>query len=171
VTPDDRATHTAAERLHAKAREYRGRFLNLIAVIERNLALLLTEYFCTSDSAKQEFFFDRIACKMSLEEKRTLLMEIGKRDYPTLWQEHTELLKDLQELQTFRNKLAHSVLDVSPAALARPLDHGVGFVQWKKGTPITEEEMDKWCVRANMVNSTLATIKLLFPFKEREADA
>ena len=64
-TPEN---YAAARRLHAQAREYRGRFLNHIAVIERDLALLLTEYFCSSDPATQALFFERVACRMSLEE-------------------------------------------------------------------------------------------------------
>ena len=171
MTRDSNRSYGSAERIHARAREYRGRFLNLVAVIERDIALLLTDYFCTSDPMKQELFFDRVACRMSLEEKRTLLLEIGKRDYPTLWQRHTEFLKDLQELQMFRNKLAHSVVDVSPDALERPIEHGVGFVQWKNGSPVTEQEMDDWCVRANMVCGTLTSIKSLLPYKEHKPDA
>lgn len=156
----------AAERLHARAREYRGRFLNHIAVIERDIALLLTAYFCTTDGLKQELFFDRIACKMSLEEKRKLLTEIIKKDYPNYWKENSDFLKDIQELQIFRNKLAHSILDVSDEALARPLDAGVGFVQWKNAVPIPVDEFDNWCVRAKMVSGTLQDIKRLLPYKE-----
>jgi hypothetical protein len=74
---------------------------------------------------------------------------------------------DLQRLQEFRNKLAHSVVDVSDTALARPFELGVGFVQWKAGEPITEKEFDDWVVRANMVLGTLDEIKMLLPYKER----
>jgi hypothetical protein len=62
------------------------------------------------------------------------------------------------------------VVDVSPAALARPIAQGVGFVQWKDGTPITERELDEWCVRATMVSGTLAGIRTLLPFKETPID-
>lgn len=157
---------TAAQKLHALAREYRGRFLNSVAAIEHDIARLLTEYFCTSDPFKQELFFERIACRQSLEEKRNLLVDIVKNDYPHYWEENGQFLKDLQEIQTFRNRLAHSVLDVSDQALARPLEDGIGFVQWNKGTPITEREFNDWCVRANMVSSMLTEIKMLLPFRE-----
>jgi len=156
----------SAHSLHARARDFRGRFLNHIAVIERDIALILTEYFCTIDPSKQEIFFERIACKMSLEEKRSLLIVIVKRDYPNYWKDHQKFLQDLQQLQEFRNKLAHSVLDVSDEALARPLEDGVGFLEWKKGVPITEQELDEWCARAQMVGSTLAGIKMLLPYKQ-----
>jgi len=141
-------------------------FLNLLAVIERDIALLLTGYFCTEDPLKQELFFDRIACRMSLEQKRILLAEIVKEDYPRYWERNGKFLLDLQQLQELRNKLAHSIVDVSDQALKRPLEEGIGFVQWKGGTPITEQELDQWCARANMLLGTLAEIKSLLPFKE-----
>lgn len=156
----------AAERLHARAREFRGRFLNSIAVIEHDAARLLTDYFCRDDAEKQHLFFERIACRMSLEEKRNLLMAIVKADYPSYWKEHAEFLQDIQQLQVFRNKLAHSIIDVSDEALSRPLESGVGFVQWKGGAPVTERELDDWCVRANMALGTLKELKMLLPFKE-----
>jgi len=162
-----RAKHQTAEQLHERARQFRGRFLNHMAVIERDIAVLLTRYFCTDDSSKQATFFDSIASAMSLNSKRSVLIEIVKKDYPRYWEEHSQFLLDLQRLQEFRNKLAHSVVDVSDAALARPLELGVGFVQWKAGAPITEQEFDDWVVRANMVLGTLDEIKMLLPFKER----
>jgi len=162
-----RAKHRAAEQLHERARQFRGRFLNHMAVIERNIALLLTDYFCRDDATKQAIFFDSIASAMTLNAKRSVLTEIVKKDYPRYWDEHSQFLLDLQRLQEFRNKLAHSIVDVSDAALARPPELGVSFVQWKAGEPITEQEFDDWVVRANMVLGTLDEIKMLLPFKER----
>ena len=58
------------------------------------------------------------------------------------------------------------MIDVSDEALSRPIEEGVGFVQWKKGKPITDREFENLEVRANMVISTLSDIKNLLPFKE-----
>lgn len=161
----------AAEKLHARAREYRGRFLNHIAVIERDIALLLTEYFCTEDVSKRQIFFDQIACRMTLDAKRKILVDIVQKDYPYYWRDNANVLKDLQGLQEFRNKLAHSILDVSEEALARPIEAGVGFVQWKEGAPIPEHEIDQWCARANMVSGVLMDIKSLLPYKQHPLSA
>lgn len=166
MTTDTPENFRAAGRLHARAREFRGEFLNSVAVIEHDIAKLLTDYFCRDDSAKQELFFERIACRMSLEEKRSILVAIVKEDYPSYWEEHASFLNDIQQLQGFRNKLAHSVLDVSDEALSRPIEAGVGFIQWKAGAPVTQSEFDDWCVRANMVLGTLNEIRMLLPFKE-----
>lgn len=157
----------AAEKVHEKARYLRGRFLNSVAVIERDIAAILTEYFCTIDEAKRELFFTKVAENLSLQKKKEILIEIVKMDYPRYWQENKEFLSGLQQIQEFRNKLAHSVLDVSDEALARSLDEGVGFIQWKKAAPVTDEEFQDWEVKANMLHSTLSDIKRLLPFKEK----
>ena len=159
----------AARRIHERARYLRGRFLNSVAVIERDIAVILTEYFCTSDPAKQELFFRHVVTSPSftLRAKKDVLIRIVKNDYPRYWDEHSEVLKDLDEIMAFRNKLAHSVVDVSECALARPLEKGVGFVDWKQGEPITDEQFQEWEVKANMVSTCLVEITRLLPFKER----
>ncbi len=157
----------AAKKLHEKARYLRGRFLNTVAVIERDIAVILTEYFCTEDENKRELFFGKVAEKLSLQKKKEILIDIVKNDYPRYWEENKEILTDLQNIQEFRNKLAHSIIDVSDDALLRPIEEGVGFVQWREGKPITDREFEDLEVRANMVSSTLLDIKRLLPFKER----
>lgn len=157
----------ACEKVHERARYFRGRFLNSVAVIEHDIAAILTAYFCTEDETKRELFFSEIAGGMSLNAKRELLVKIVKRDYPRYWDENGQFLKDLEKIQTLRNKLAHSVVDVSDVALSRANEEGVGFVQWKDGQPITEREFEDWEVKANMALSTLSDIKRLLPFKER----
>ena len=157
----------AAQRLHERAFYLRGRFLNSVAVIERDISVILTDYFCTEDESKRELFFAKVAEKLSLQKKKEILIEIVKADYPRYWEEKKEFLNSLEQIQEFRNKLAHSVLDVSDEALERPLEKGVGFVQWKKGVPVTDEEFQEWEITANMLSSTLLDIKRLLPFKEK----
>ncbi|MCH7418282.1 hypothetical protein [Pseudomonas mosselii] len=160
----------AAHQLHERARYMRGRFLNAVAVIERDIAVILTEYFCTRDENKRELFFVKVAEKLSLQNKKEILTGIVKADYPRYWEENKDFLNSLHQIQEFRNKLAHSVLDISDEALARPLEEGIGFVQWKKGTPVTTAEFQELEVKANMLSSKLSDIKRLLPFKEIPID-
>jgi hypothetical protein len=157
----------AARKIHEKARYLRGRFLNSTAAIERDIAVVLTEYFCTEDEFKKDLFFNKVAGKFSLNKKKEILIDIVKNDYPRYWEEHKQFLIDLQSIQEFRNKLAHSIVDVSDDALGRPIEEGVGFVQWKKGEPVTDKEFEDWEVRASMVSSVLSDIKRLLPFREK----
>lgn len=57
----------AAKTLHEKVRQMRGRFLNHVAVIEREIAVIPTEYFCTEDDQKRQLFFERVAERLSLQ--------------------------------------------------------------------------------------------------------
>lgn len=164
---------TTCMKIHEKARHLRGRFLNSVAVIERELALILTDYFCTSDEEKRKLFFINVvnAHFFSLNVKRDVLIRIVKQDYPRYWDQNGQFLKDLKEIMEFRNKLAHSIVDVSEKALSRSIEHGIGFVEWKEGEPVTDEEFEGWEVRANMILSTLSDIKRLLPYKEHPLPA
>src|SRR5262245_32793458 len=159
----------AVERIHEQARYVRGRFLNFVAVIERDIALLLTDYFCTSDPTKREIFFKHVVTSPSftLRAKKEVLFRILRTDYPQFWAENSDTLKRLDEIMTFRNRLAHSVVDVSDAALGRPLEKGVGFVDCNSGEPITDGQFQEWESAAAMIGSCLLDIGQLLPFKER----
>lgn len=156
----------AAKKLHEKARYLRGRFLNSVAVIERDIAIILTEYFCREDDEKRDVFFRKVAERLSLHVKREILIDILKNDYPRYWEDEKEVFAKMSTIQEFRNKLAHSVVDVSDEALDRPLEDGVGFIQWRGGRPITDQEFEALNVSANMVVSALDDIRRLLPFKE-----
>jgi hypothetical protein len=140
-----------------------------VAVIEREIALILTDYFCTSDEEKRKLFFTDVvnAHFFSLNSKKEVLVKIVKSDYPRYWNENIATLKALDEIMRFRNKLAHSVVDVSDLAITRPLEEGIGFVEWKDGEPITEKDFQDWDVKTNMVLTCLLEIKRLLPFKEK----
>jgi len=161
-----------AQLIHEKARYYRGRFLNSVACIEHDIAHILTDYFCTSDHGKRRIFYDDIVTRsfFSLNRKKDILIQIVQRDYPRYWEENQKVLSAFQEILEFRNKLAHSLVDVSEEALLRPLEKGIGFTGWKDGRPITEKEFDEWEVKANMIYSCLKDIKLLLPFKQIKLD-
>jgi hypothetical protein len=162
-----RKKRAAASKIHERARYLRGQFLNSVAVIERDIAVILTEYFCTEDEEKRDLFFSMVAGKFSLNSKKELLIDIVKRDYPRFWEENKQFLSNLQDIQEVRNKLAHSIVDVSDEALRRPLEDGIGFVQWKQGEAITDEEFQEWELKATMVDTVLADIKALLPYKEK----
>lgn len=159
----------AAEKIHEKARYLRGRFLNSVAVIERDIALILTDYFCTVDEEKRKLFFKRIATGhfFSLKVKKDVLFEIVRSDYPRYWTENKAELKYLDKIIEFRNKLAHSIVDVSDEALSRPLEQGIGFVEWNTGRPVTDGEFEDWDLKTASVLECLSGIRMLLPFKEK----
>lgn len=164
---DEKQRIAAAKKLHEKARQLRGRFLNHVAVIERRMAVIITEYFCREDEEKRDMFFEKVAERLPLRTKRDILFDIVKHDHPSFWDENKDVLTNLQRIQEFRNKLAHSVLDISDEALSRSLEEGIGFIQWNKGKPVTDAEFDDMVVAANMVIGVLGDIRMLLPYKEK----
>jgi len=150
-----------AQKIHEKARYLRGRFLNTVAVVERDIGVILTEYFCTIGDDKRELFFEKVVERIPLRSKEDILKEIMKKEFPYWWDENRGILSNFEEIRQFRNKLAHSIIDVSEEALARPINEGVGFVQWKKGQPITDNEFEDLEIKANRINSALMGIREL----------
>jgi hypothetical protein len=161
---------TAARALHAKAREYRGSFLNSLACIESKLDHWLTDYFSASSIGKRKLLFEEIITKIQIGRKKKILLKIIQTDYPIYWKEHETILRELQNIIDFRNGLAHSLLDVSDSALARPASEGIGFSDWKNGLPITDREFDEWRVKANMIYSCLGDLDVLLPWKQVQSD-
>lgn len=162
----------AAKLIHEKARYYRGRFLNSVACIEHDIAHILTDYFCTFDLGKRKIFYDDIVTRgfFTLNRKKDVLMKIVQLDYPRYWKKHKEVFSTFKKILEFRNQLSHSIVDVSDEALARPIEEGIGFTDWKDGKPITEEEFNDWEVKANMISSCLTDIKRLLPYKQVKPD-
>ncbi len=165
---DANARRSAAEKIHERAPCLRGRFLNLVAVIERELALILTDHFYSSDAEKGALFrLGRNRPFFTLRAKREVLPKMVKNDYPEYWDQNREVLKNLEDIAAFRNKRAHSIVDVSDPALARPIQEDAGFVDWEGGNPITDADFEDWEVKANMVLSCPSDVKRLLPFQEK----
>ncbi|AHF94058.1 hypothetical protein OPIT5_04105 [Opitutaceae bacterium TAV5] len=131
---------------------------------------LLAEYFCPNDGGKRTLLYDEILTTnfFGLERKKQLFRAIVKIDYPSYWEENKETLVAFDDVQRFRNKLAHSRVDVSEEALARPLEQGVGFTDWKNSEPVTEAQFQDMIAKVNMIISCILEIKRLLPFKERK---
>lgn len=166
----DDKKYEQCKKIHERARYLRGRFLNYVAVIERDIAVILTDYFCTICPDKREIFFKDVVTApfFSLKCKKDVLIKIVKKDYPIYWDDKKNILNDFDEIIRFRNKLAHSIVDVSESALTRPVDQGIGFVDWEEGKPITEEQFQDWELKATAISSCLDGVKQLLPFKQKK---
>ncbi len=120
-------------RLHQYVRNWRGQLINSVSVIDLRLALVISKFF-----AKEErflLFFSEMATSrsMTFRKKRDMLRIIFQQDPLFETAKERNLLKELEDIGNFRNVLAHSVLDVSGAALAKTPQEGVGFVSYKGG--------------------------------------
>lgn len=122
-----------AQQLHSYVREWRGRILNTMAVAERNIALLISSYFCKEE--KKYFFFSEVATShfFSLRSKVNILKKILKKDYQFCLDQEPNFFKNLETVIEFRNLIAHATIDVSDDALKRDPREGVGFVSYSEG--------------------------------------
>ena len=166
---DARRRIDAAQQIHEVARQYRGRFLNLVANIEHDLAHLLADYFCPADHGKRDIIYSELFAGggFSLNQKKALFLEIVRKDYPLYWDENKPILDAFAIVQRFRNKLAHSKVNVDEAILLRPIAEGVGFTDWEGGAPITQQEFDGYNAKATMILTCIAEVRRLLPFKQR----
>lgn len=152
--------------IHEKARYLRGRFLNTIAVIEHELSIILTEYFCRDDERKIELFSSQIIRRMSLEKKLNLLKSIVKQDYPQYYESNKNIFSTFGEVKEFRDSLAHSIVDVSDPALERGIEEGIGFILWKDSKPISDIDFNDWELKSNQIYTMIREVKELLPYKE-----
>ncbi len=159
----------AAQEIHEKAKQFRGHFINSVAVIEQEIALILTEYYSRTDVPEEykKVLRDARKCKFQKLDKNTnALLKIIKNYYLNYWDRYCCILEDIDKIRVFRNKIAHSPVDISEDALNRPIQEGVGFIEWNKGKPLSEADFQDWNARTNMIVGTLRDIKRVLPFKE-----
>ena len=50
----------------------------------------------------------------------------------------------------------------------RPIEEGVGFIQWQSGKPIADEKFYEFDALASVILGHLRAVKELLPFKEQQ---
>jgi hypothetical protein len=151
-----------AERLHSYVRDWRGRILNTVAVIERNIALLISSYFCREE--KKYFFFSEIATShfFSFGSKINILKKILKKDYQFCLDQNPDFFREIERVMEFRNLIAHAPIDISDEALERDPKEGVGFVSYSDGVKsikvFSEADFNEMSGIMGNVTSELATL-------------
>jgi hypothetical protein len=151
-----------AQRMHSYVRDWRGRILNSMAVIERDTALLISSYFCKEE--KKYFFFSEVAIShfFSLRSKINILRKILKKDYQFCLDQNPDFFKEIERVMEFRNLIAHAPIDVSDEALNRDPKEGVGFVSYSDGVKsikvFNEADFNEMNGIMGNVSSELATL-------------
>ena len=160
---DFKEKYELAARLHAYVRDWRGRVLNTVAVMEKEIAQIISHYFCAEE--RRDFFFSEIARFLSYRNKVSILKQILQKDYVFFSREHPDLTKELEEIGAFRNILAHATLDVTDNALRRKPKDAVGFVSFEDGERVVkvfaEADFNDWNGRMGNVSSDIADLKAI----------
>tara|TARA_R110000751_G_scaffold306669_1_gene425853 strand:+ start:653 stop:1318 length:666 start_codon:yes stop_codon:yes gene_type:complete len=109
----DRLNQFLANRtLHTESARYRGRVVEMSIYLEFVLANLLSQYFAKEE--KMELLNSIVFDRMDLQRKLNTLKIILKTQHVNIWKAENPNLKKIDKLITFRNNIAHSVLNSSP---------------------------------------------------------
>ena len=95
--------------LHAEAAQYRGKVMEMSIILEVKMAKVLSSYFGAKEKvdALNSMIFDR----MDLQKKVNVFKTILKVKHPQVWERERTLVKKIDKLISFRNNLAHSMLN------------------------------------------------------------
>ena len=149
-----------AQRLHEVVRQIRGRLLNSVAVIDVDVSRLLAAYFCYDDKRRDLALSEVFVRPLQLRHKVGLLKKVLEKDFSWYLEKNSQaMFKDLETLMKFRNRLAHSTVDVSDEALGKDPKEEVGFVFYSDGQrhvqKVTPQIVDDLQVKANMTHSRM----------------
>jgi len=125
----DRLKHFLAHStLHTESARYRGRVIEVSIYLELTLAQILSNYFAKKDKIEllNSIVFDR----MDLQRKLNTLKSILKLEHASIWKKELQNIKKIDTLISFRNNLAHSVLNSSPEYLKK-ISEKVGLLSSK----------------------------------------
>jgi hypothetical protein len=152
---------STAQKYHEMARQIRGRYLNSVAVLDTELAEIITEYFC-KEGPRRDLFFSEIATsqQLSIRVKKEIFFKIFKTHLKDYVKDYPLLNKRFDSVINYRNSLAHATIDVSEEALIKDKVTGVGFVGYKNGKRevqfISREDAD---FRQAEINTLLGDIR------------
>ena len=114
-TKDRLDRYIANTTLHTESSRYRGRVVEMSIYLELILANVLSQYFAKDD--KKELLNSMVFDRMDLQRKLNIFKKIVKTQHLELWKSEQTNLKKIDNLITFRNNIAHSVLNSSPEYL------------------------------------------------------
>ena len=152
----------------------RGTLLNTVAVLDAQIAEIISHYFCNVEHRRALFMSDIATAQFfSLRMKEAVLKKIVKLECGFYLERNPGLFKEFEAIRNFRNDLAHAIIDVSEEALIRGPTESIGFVSFKDGKEhtrrVTPAEADSYNARAGMLLGNLKEIALILGTPARYA--
>lgn len=95
--------------LHEESARYRGKVIEMSIYLENILAWFLSYYFAVEEKREllNSIVFDRMDLNVKLNKVKTII----KVNHSKLWVQYRTKIKKIDKLISFRNDLAHSVLN------------------------------------------------------------
>lgn len=152
-----------AQILHEAARQLRGRILNTTAVIDTQLAEIISHYFCRDEERRALFMSDVATSQFfSLRMKEDILKKIIRAECRPYLDQNPGIFKEFVSIRLLRNDIAHAIIDVSDEALIRGPASAIGFVSFKDGKrhvrQITQAESEDFNGRTGSLLGNLGDI-------------
>jgi hypothetical protein len=103
--------------LHTESARYRGRVVEMSIYLELILANVLSQYFAKNE--KKELLNSMVFDRMDIQKKLNTFKNIVKTQHLEIWKTEQSNLKKIDKLISFRNNIAHSILNSSPKYLEK----------------------------------------------------
>jgi len=97
---------------HFSASSARGQILNVIATLETNLDIFLSQHFCGKGN-KQEQMLELVSPRMTFDNKRQILKFLIDNYYTNWGKKYQNFNVDLKEIYDERNVFAHYTMDIT----------------------------------------------------------
>ncbi|GAH13880.1 unnamed protein product, partial [marine sediment metagenome] len=120
------------DHLYDVSKEIRGRFLDQAIPIEMLIDDIISWHFCPEDT-RQSLFFSLVSPKLTFSNKIKILETILQIYYPDLVKKHQNLIKEINKIRDFRNRIAHSLLDASDEFLEKGYNDRIRLVFYRNG--------------------------------------
>jgi hypothetical protein len=133
----------------------RGPFMDQAIWIDVLIADIVTYYFCPDEGRRSLLRSEVFSGASSFSKNINLLKVVIEQSFISFKVQNPDLIKQLDELREFRNKLAHARLDTSPEWMAEGHTDRIRLATFKKGkaayTVVTIEDSNKMLGKASVV--------------------
>jgi hypothetical protein len=114
--------------------EIRGRFLDLAIWVEVILCDIIARHFCP-DEDRYSLFYSLIMNDpgLTFSTKSRVFKNTLEHCYPHLLDAHPHVIRQLEKMRRYRNRLAHSLVDTSEPVLSKGYKDRIQLIYYEKG--------------------------------------
>lgn len=98
--------------LYELSKEIRGSFLDQAIVIEWVIDDIISQHYCPEET-RRRLYFSTVPPELTFLSKIKIFKTILDICYPDLLEKHPNLMKEIDEIRVFRNRIAHSMLEAT----------------------------------------------------------
>lgn len=120
------------QQLYQLAKEIRGPYLDQAITIELLVGDIISQHFCPEED-RRNLFFSLVISELNFFAKIRILEKLLELRYPDLVKKHPTIISELEKVRSFRNRIAHSMLDTSDEFLAKGYTDRIQLDIYKDG--------------------------------------